>query len=129
MSCCGGVGCAAVHAARVTSGELPAVRMLTSSKRLARACWNSRLVNVAQAGGNVRDGSAGCQPAAQPVWRGCCSAAFLGHRAEKNRVGGGGGCIHIRGLSNCVHVTCCRMRVGSARARADVDVIPRKHPR
>lgn len=33
---------------------------------------------------------------AQPVWRGCCSAAFLGHRAEKNRVGGGGVHSHKR---------------------------------
>lgn len=33
------------------------------------------------------------------------------------------------GVSNCVHVTCSKMRVGKARARAAVDVIPRKHPR
>lgn len=77
-----------------------------------------------------------CHPAseaAQPVWRGCCSAACKGHRAEKKKQRGGPSppshCLHTRGLSNYVHVTSSGMRVGKTRARAAVDVIPRKHPR
>lgn len=63
-----------------------------------------------------RVGLTGCHPAseaAQPVWRGCCSAGFLGHPAKKKtrRGLGVGGCLPLTAFTQEGRATASMLRV------------------